>query len=621
MEDHYLTKSDFKVARTCPTKLYYRKRGYPTREDGDEYLQLLADQGYLLEALARTLWPDGCWIGFRSEVEDAVWETMKALERDPCTLFEATFISRGKLARVDILTRRGNTLELIEVKSHSFDRQQHDELLAAGQPGLLRTARKPGELRREWQPYVEDAAFQAHVLRELFPGYRVIPYLLMLDSGRPAAVDGLHRQFVRRARSRAGWDAPVPAVDFIGDPREVWRSPFLVQLNVAVEVELVLDEVRRWADEYVGAIAPVPQRVNGSLSTNCIDCQYRVADGDRRGFHECWGPLADPSPHLFDLYRVGELGGRKERLADALIAAGKTSLYDVPEKRLTRQDGSVGEHARRQRIQISHTRSNREWVGEELGLELRGWRYPLHFVDFETCAPAIPRYRGMRPFEVLAFQWCCQTVASADAPPCHDEWIQPTEEYPNAAFAAALRRQVGDEGCILVWASHERNVLRAVRRQLEERGEGDAGLLAWLDDVTEGDRIVDMNRLTLKQYFHPRMGGRTSLKVVADAVWRANPAVRARLPQYVLEVDGELQSPYRALPPLIIDGDGAGGGRLVSVAEGNGAILAYYEMMERLAANATLEWERWRQLLRQYCQLDTLAMVMVWWHWRELIGE
>ena len=53
----------------------------------------------------------------------------------------------------------------------------------------------------------------------------------------------------------------------------------------------------------------------------------------------------------------------------------------------------------------------------------------------------------------------------------------------------------------------------------------------------------------------------------------------------------------------------------MSVAEGTGAILAYYSMMERAAAGATLEVERWRQLLRQYCKLDTLAMVMVWWHW------
>src|SRR6266480_3076111 len=42
----YLSKSDFKVARTCATKLYYKKLGYPSIRDDDQYLQFLADGGY-----------------------------------------------------------------------------------------------------------------------------------------------------------------------------------------------------------------------------------------------------------------------------------------------------------------------------------------------------------------------------------------------------------------------------------------------------------------------------------------------------------------------------------------------------------------------------------------------
>jgi hypothetical protein len=111
------------------------------------------------------------------------------------------------------------------------------------------------------------------------------------------------------------------------------------------------------------------------------------------------------------------------------------------------------------------------------------------------------------------------------------------------------------------------------------------------------------------------MRGSTSLKVVAEAVWSANAGIHERLPQY-LSTDGDpTTSPYHTLPPLSIDGN------MVSVAEGTGAILAYYKMMECVAARATLEAGRWRQLLLQYCQLDTLAMVMVWWHWRGLTGQ
>jgi len=48
---HYLSKSDFKVARTCATKLYYTKLGYPSTKDDDPYLQFLAEGAYMLEAM------------------------------------------------------------------------------------------------------------------------------------------------------------------------------------------------------------------------------------------------------------------------------------------------------------------------------------------------------------------------------------------------------------------------------------------------------------------------------------------------------------------------------------------------------------------------------------------
>ena len=66
-----LTKSDFKVARTCATKLYYRKRKYPTTLEDDEYLQFLADGGFMVETLAHLHFPHGTELPFEGGVEDA----------------------------------------------------------------------------------------------------------------------------------------------------------------------------------------------------------------------------------------------------------------------------------------------------------------------------------------------------------------------------------------------------------------------------------------------------------------------------------------------------------------------------------------------------------------------
>jgi hypothetical protein len=575
-------------------------------------LRALADQGYLIEALARALYPDGRWVGYRDDVEAAAWDTMAALAADPCTLFEATFISGSRMARADILVKRGRVLELIEIKSCGFDRQHNDELLRAGQGNLFYAPRSADGLSAGWRPYLEDAAFQVAILQDVFPDMEIVPYLLMPDTSGSCTIDGLHHQFELRATTTP--NGQTPAADFTGDARELRRGLFLARVDVRQEVARLLPDVRLRADEYAATLMPTLRRAPHRLSVNCRKCEYRVSEGEQRGFHDCWGELAGVSPHILDFYRVGDLGGRKHQVVNTLIASGKAGLLDVPEHLITRGDGKDGEVARRQRRQLACLRDNREWLDEALRPVLRALPYPHYFVDFETCAPAVPRYRGMRPFETIAFQWCCQTISTPDAPPVHSEWLQTSDRYPNSAFAAALRRQLGDEGAVLVWGSHEATVLRTIHRQMAERGQTDSEIYAWLGNFLESGRLVDMNHLTLHHYLHPRMGGSTSLKVVADAVWQGDAAVRARLPQYVQETADGVHSPYAALPPLLV------GERPVSVSDGTGAILAYYSMMERAAAGAALEAERWRHLLRQYCKLDTLAMVMVWWHWRALLG-
>lgn len=40
-----LSKSDFKLARSCVTKRYYKKLGYPQNTDDTPYLAMLAEGG------------------------------------------------------------------------------------------------------------------------------------------------------------------------------------------------------------------------------------------------------------------------------------------------------------------------------------------------------------------------------------------------------------------------------------------------------------------------------------------------------------------------------------------------------------------------------------------------
>jgi hypothetical protein len=147
----YLSKSDFKVARTCATKLYYRKLGYPSTRDDDEYLQFLANGGYMVEAIAKLLYPEGIEVGFDKGPEESAAETMRFLQRhESITLFEATLFVEQKLARTDILRKQGNTLELIEVKAKLIDTSD----------GANPFRSTKGKIIPDWQQYLEDIGWR-----------------------------------------------------------------------------------------------------------------------------------------------------------------------------------------------------------------------------------------------------------------------------------------------------------------------------------------------------------------------------------------------------------------------------------------------------------------------------
>ena len=54
----YLSKSDFKVAQTCATKLYYKKNKYSSLNEESDYLNLLADGGFMIDENCRYVMGD-----------------------------------------------------------------------------------------------------------------------------------------------------------------------------------------------------------------------------------------------------------------------------------------------------------------------------------------------------------------------------------------------------------------------------------------------------------------------------------------------------------------------------------------------------------------------------------
>ena len=649
MAHPYLTKSDFKSCFDCRTKLYYRKERYPSNLEENDYLQFLADGGFMVELVAKARYPGGVDLVEERDPQKAFARTQALInERPDRVVFEAAVIWEKFYARTDILRREGQTLHLIEVKSSSLNSNEEggDEGDDARSPFLMKRKRA---VSSKWKPYLLDVAFQVHIVRNAFPGFTVKPWLCVVDKAHQVTANETLDKFV--VARDAAKPKSRPTVTYSGDLSALQKSPLLISRDVSEETDLLMPEVLLQAGILAGLIGPDGKvtRVNESLPDfykTCRTCEYRfdmARTVPQHGFAECWGEMAKAKPHILELYKVTQIGiGETPDPVPALLAHGMASLLDLDEDEL----GKEGASRERRHLQWSHSGNG---GSECLPAALRsalvahekdpGW--PLHFIDFEACNVALPYHAGLHPYERVAFQWSCHTL-NAKGELAHAEWLNTKREFPNFQFARTLREQIGDSGTVYVWSAYEQSTLVKVLSQIEEwvaRDREEAlqvsgfnrlaeldDLASWIDDFLgpadeddkrhDSPRIRDLHRLALQHYFHPVMLGRTSIKVVLPAVWNESAKLRAHpwFKEYLrLDPSGIPIDPYKTLPGLKL----ADGEEEDVIVDGTGAIRIYQDLIFRHEADTEVQ-TKCAQLLYQYCKLDTAAMVMIWRHWRGL---
>lgn len=593
-----LTKSNFIVARTCPTKLYYVKMDYPSSMDENEFMQFLADGGYMVEKMAKLLFPSGRELPRSNDPEKAFEHVKQAVVGGNVTLFEATVVQGNMQARLDILQRQGSVLNLIEVKSSSID-----ELVEGESP--FRNSRS--EIASAWRPYLEDVTYQFNLLSKAFPDLKVVPHLCVVDKSKSATENTTFQNFQLRSAARSH-----TVVDYTGDRAALAKDHLLAVVDVTAEVAELLAEVVVEAKRFAKSLAGDPiKRIAPEIGQHCKNCEFRVdaPPGEPDGFRECWGEMADTQHHVLDLYRIDLVGGKGRDVPAEMAMAGKCSMLDIPRDQLR---GAV---RARQIIQIDHTAKDTEFIDPLLAGVLDRHSYPLHFIDFEASRPALPYHKSRRPYEVEAFQWSCHTVPEAGSPTTHAEWLNRADVFPNFEFARSLMEHLGRKGTVLMWSSFEKTALKEILAQYDEDKHDDPELRDWLVWVTgkEGP-LEDMMEIAKAHYFHPMMKGSLSIKYVLPAVWSADKKLRAS-PEFSkygkLDANGALLSPYATLPPVQI------AGIEVAVQEGTSAVIAYQEMLFGLGKKDPEARKKYAQLLLEYCKLDTNAMVLIWRHWTE----
>ncbi len=293
MPSPYLTKSDFKACYDCRTKLYYRKKSYPTNLDENEYLQFLADGGFMIETVAKAQYPHGIDLVDERDPQRSFSRTRELIDASLDTvIFEAAAIWEKNYARIDILRREGGALHLIEVKSSSIDVVEQEE--DATSPFLTRHR----EVQQKWKKYLIDVAFQARVLRRAFPEFEVRPWLCVVNKGHKATANETmaHFSVVRDEEN----PKTRPKVIYSGDLQYLQGTGLLVLRDVSVETDLLMHEVEARSEELTGlldqdGVATRVQENVADLYNDCRTCEYRFTGSQipwPNGFAECWGPMA-----------------------------------------------------------------------------------------------------------------------------------------------------------------------------------------------------------------------------------------------------------------------------------------------------------------------------------------
>ena len=160
MSKRYLTKSRFKSALECPTKLYYTRKHkeYADKSKKDKFLSALAE-GISGWRACKVLPPQ--WLKVLSKRDDEqLNETSELLKKKKVIIYEPAIKFENFFIRVDVLVKDGNNVDLIEVKAKSFISES--EFYS-----------DKGFISSSWRSYLYDIAFQNWVTKNVYPNWNI----------------------------------------------------------------------------------------------------------------------------------------------------------------------------------------------------------------------------------------------------------------------------------------------------------------------------------------------------------------------------------------------------------------------------------------------------------------
>ncbi len=280
----------------------------------------------------------------------------------------------------------------------------------------------------------------------------------------------------------------------------------------------------------------------------------------KNGNHDCLTEdcLELEVNNIFCLYR-----GRK--LACELYKDGIVTIENIPE------ECSLNT---KQKIQRDCEIKDEPYVNKEKLIKfLSTLQCPVYYLDFETFSTAIPMFDGLKPYAQVPFQFSLHIVKNEETKPQHYEFLYDGHGDPRKEFLQELQKVLGDKGSIVVYyKSFEIGRLKELAEYFPEHKE-------WVDFVLK--RIVDLH-VPFREfsYYNSKQQGSASIKAVL-------PAITGKSYQEMVIREG----------------------RTASI---EFLRVTYEECDEK-------EKQKVRRNLLKYCEMDTLAQVMIVEKLREIV--
>ena len=263
-----------------------------------------------------------------------------------------------------------------------------------------------------------------------------------------------------------------------------------------------------------------------------------------------------PTPNVFDLKGI-QRPTKFKKFREGKISFEDLQGEDINQKALEQIDFEL--NCRKPKI-------NKDAINDVLN----SLKYPLYFIDYETCQYAIPVYEGTKPYQQIPFQYSLHIIPHEGADIEHREYLAEfDDENIIRNFAESMIGDMPEDGSVIVY-----------NRSFEASRNRDIGEM-YPDLKGEMDRIND-NMVDLMVPFKQRN-------------------------YYTREMQGSYSIKY-VLPALYPDDESLDYSNLSLIHKGDEASNAFLSLKDK----TPVEREKIRNALLKYCELDTYAMVKIW---------